>query len=79
LKADDVLLALVAFGAVVAVGSWYLKKQGGGATSFFTPGPAGATALVGAGGPYAGGSYFTPEQQAVWAVPDNQLPAWGDL
>lgn len=35
--------------------------------------------IPGIGGGYDGGSYFTPEAQRQWAVPDEQLPGWADL
>lgn len=64
MKTADVLYALIAFGCVVGLGLVVMRK---------------AHAATGAGGPNVGGSYFTPEQQSEWAVPDNQLPEWGNL
>lgn len=86
IKAEDVLTAALACGAIVAVAIVAKRAGMAGAAaarssaprvgSWWSMSPA---AEANAGGPYAGGSYFTPEEQAVWAVPDNQLPGWADL
>jgi hypothetical protein len=75
-KSNDLLGAALAFAAVVGIGlalKFSRERANGGA-----PASASSPTPAGAGGPY-GGSWFAPEVQREWAVPDQQLPTWADL